>query len=145
MFNRRFELMAAAFGSLLHWCLDHRLPVLGCFFLFVAGSLSLAPLIGRDFFPTVDSGAMRLHARAPSGTRLEKTEQLFAEVENEIRQVVPPKEIENIIDNIGIPNGGFNLPLPARPTPGVTGRDTPHFPQPQGHGPPPLYTAPPPE
>src|SRR5258707_15656750 len=107
MCTRRFELMGAACGSLLPWCLDHPLPVLGCFFLFVAGSLSLAPLIGRDFFPTVDSGARPLHARAPSGTRLEKTEQIFAEVENEIRQVVPPKEIENIIDNIGIPNGGL--------------------------------------
>ena len=67
IFNRRFELMRASYSSLLHWCLDHRLPVLGGFFLFVAGSLCLAPLIGRDFFPTVDSGAMRLHARAPVG------------------------------------------------------------------------------
>jgi multidrug efflux pump subunit AcrB len=123
VFNRRFEMMRASYSSLLHWCLDHRLPVLGAFFLFVAGSLSLAPLIGRDFFPTVDSGAMRLHARAPSGTRLEKTEQLFAEVENEIRKVVPPKEIENIIDNIGIPNGGFNLAFGDSPTLGVSDGD----------------------
>src|ERR1035438_124051 len=58
IFNRRFELMRASYSSLLHWCLDHRLPVLGGFFLFVAGSLCLSPLVGRDFFPTVDSGAM---------------------------------------------------------------------------------------
>ncbi len=134
MFNRRFELMRAAYSSLLHWCLDHRLPVLGCFFLFVAGSLCLAPLIGRDFFPTVDSGAMRLHARAPSGTRLEKTEQLFAEVENEIRQVVPPKEIENIIDNIGIPNGGFNLAFGDSPTLGVSDGDILISLKPEEHG-----------
>ena len=123
IFNRRFELMRASYSSLLHWCLDHRLPVLGAFFLFVAGSLCLAPLIGRDFFPTVDSGAMRLHARAPAGTRLEKTEQIFAEIENEIRQVVPPREIENIIDNIGIPNGGFNLAFGDSPTLGVSDGD----------------------
>ncbi len=123
MFNRRFELMRASYGSLLHWCLDHRLPVLGAFFLFVGGSLCLAPLVGRDFFPTVDSGAMRLHARAPAGTRLEKTEQIFAEIENEIRQVVPPREIENIIDNIGIPNGGFNLAFGDSPTLGVSDGD----------------------
>ena len=123
LFNRRFELLRASYGSLLHWCLDHRLPVLGAFFLFVGGSLCLAPLIGRDFFPTVDSGAMRLHARAPAGTRLEKTEQIFAEIENEIRQVVPPKEIENIIDNIGIPNGGFNLAFGDSPTLGVSDGD----------------------
>jgi multidrug efflux pump subunit AcrB len=123
IFNRRFELMRASYSSLLHWCLDHRLPVLGGFFLFVAGSLCLAPLIGRDFFPTVDSGAMRLHARAPSGTRIEKTEQVFAAIENEIRQVVPPREIENIIDNIGIPNGGFNLAFGDSPTLGVSDGD----------------------
>jgi multidrug efflux pump subunit AcrB len=103
----------------LHWCLDHRLPVLGGFFLFVAGSLCLSPLVGRDFFPTVDSGSMRLHARAPAGTRIEKTEQIFAAIENEIRQVVPPKEIENIIDNIGIPPGGFNLAFGDSPNLGV--------------------------
>ena len=123
MFNRRFELLRASYGSLLHWCLDHRLPVLGAFFLFVGGSLCLAPLVGRDFFPTVDSGAMRLHARAPAGTRLEKTEQIFAEIETEIRQVVPPNEIENIIDNIGIPNGGFNLAFGDSPTLGVSDGD----------------------
>ena len=123
IFNRRFELLRASYSSLLHWCLDHRLPVLGAFFLFVAGSLCLAPLVGRDFFPTVDSGAMRLHARAPAGTRLEKTEQIFAEIENEIRQVVPTKEIENIIDNIGIPNGGFNLAFGDSPTLGVSDGD----------------------
>jgi multidrug efflux pump subunit AcrB len=123
IFNRRFELMRASYSSLLHWCLDHRLPVLGGFFLFIAGSLCLAPLIGRDFFPTVDSGAMRLHARAPAGTRLEKTEQIFAEIENEIRRVVPPREIENIIDNIGIPNGGFNLAFGDSPTLGVSDGD----------------------
>ena len=123
IFNRRFELMRASYSSLLHWCLDHRLPVLGGFFLFIAGSLCLSPLVGRDFFPTVDSGAMRLHARAPAGTRIEKTEQIFAAIENEIRQVVPPKEIENIIDNIGIPPGGFNLAFGDSPTLGVSDGD----------------------
>src|SRR5205814_4631325 len=87
------------------------------------GSLCLAPFVGRDFFPTVDSGAMRLHARAPSGTRIEKTEQIFADIEREIRQVVPPREIANIIDNIGIPNGGFNLAFGDSPTLGVSDGD----------------------
>jgi multidrug efflux pump subunit AcrB len=123
LFNRRFELMRASYTSLLHWCLDHRGPVLTAFGLFVVGSLCLAPLVGRDFFPTVDSGSMRLHARAPSGTRIESTEQIFADIENEIRQVVPPREIENIIDNIGIPNGGFNLAFGDSPTLGVSDGD----------------------
>src|ERR1051325_3425990 len=67
LFNRRFEMMRSSYSSLLHWCLDHRAPVLAGFALFVGGSLCLAPLVGRDFFPTVDSGAMRLHAPTTSG------------------------------------------------------------------------------
>jgi multidrug efflux pump subunit AcrB len=119
VFNRRFGRMRSSYESLLHWCLDHRAPVLAGFAIFVAASLSLAPLIGRDFFPTVDSGQMRLHARAPSGTRIEKTETIFADIENEIRQVIPPREIADIIDNIGIPFGGFNLAFGDNPTLGV--------------------------
>ena len=83
--------------------------VLAGFGIFVAGSLCLARLVGSDFFPTVDSGQMRLHARAPAGTRIEKTELIFADIEREIRDVIPAREIDTIIDNIGIPNGGFNL------------------------------------
>src|SRR5262249_31974621 len=84
-----------------------------------AGSISLAIFIGRDFFPTVDSGQMRLHARAPSGTRIERTEEIFADIEREIRQVIPPGEIDTVIDNIGIPNGGFNLAIGESPSIGV--------------------------
>ncbi len=123
VFNHRFEQMRAAYVSLLHWCLDHRAPVIVSFGLFVAASLCLAPLIGRDFFPTVDSGQMRLHARAPSGTRLEQTEVVFANIESEIRKVIPPREIDTIIDNIGIPNGGFNLAFGDNPTLGVADGD----------------------
>jgi len=59
--------MRASYTSLLHWSLDHRAPVLIGFAVFVAGSLGLAGFVGRDFFPVVDSGQMRLHARAPAG------------------------------------------------------------------------------
>src|SRR5205823_13633550 len=61
LFNRRFELMRASYTSLLHWCLDHRAPVLIAFSLFIVGSLSLMVFIGRDFFPAVDSGQVPLH------------------------------------------------------------------------------------
>jgi len=123
LFNRRFELMRASYTSLLHWCLDHRAPVIAAFALFVVGSLGLALFIGRDFFPIVDSGQMRLHARAPAGTRLEETETRFAAIEDEIRNVIPPREIETITDNIGIPNGGFNLAFGDSPTIGVSDGD----------------------
>jgi len=119
LFNRRFEAMRESYHGLLDWCLNHRLPVLSGFAVFIAASLCLAGFIGRDFFPTVDSGQMRLHARMPSGTRLEETEVGFAAIEREIRQVIPPAEIDSIIDNIGIPNGGFNLAFGDNPTLGA--------------------------
>src|SRR5438105_12491464 len=78
---------------------------------------------------------MRLHARAPSGTRLEKTETIFADIENEIQQVVPAREIENIIDNIGIPNGGFNLAFGDSTTVGTFDGDILISLKPQDHGP----------
>jgi multidrug efflux pump subunit AcrB len=115
-FNRRFELMRSSYTSFLHWCLDHRAVVLMAFAVFAAGSLALGTFVGRDFFPTVDSGQMRLHARGPAGTRIEQTEVIFADIEREIRDVIPPEDIGNIIDNIGVPNGGFNLAFGDSPT-----------------------------
>jgi multidrug efflux pump subunit AcrB len=108
-FNRRFEQMRTAYSGLLDWSLAHRGRVLTIFAIFVVGSLCLVPFVGQDFFPTVDSGQLRLHARAPVGTRIEKTELIFSQIDDEIRQVIPPNEIDTIIDNIGIPFGGFNL------------------------------------
>jgi multidrug efflux pump subunit AcrB len=119
IFNRRFEMMRSSYSSWLHWSLDHRAPILIGFALFVVASLSLAGFIGRDFFPTVDSGLMRLHARAPAGTRIERTEEIFALIEREIRQELPPGEIDTIIDNIGVPTGGFNLAFGDNPTLGT--------------------------
>ena len=109
LFNRRFEMFRAAYVSLLHWTLDHRGPVLAGFAIFSIGSLALAPLVGSDFFPAVDSGQMRLHARPATGTRVEQSEVIFAAIEREIRQVIPSREIDTIIDNIGLPNSSFNL------------------------------------
>jgi multidrug efflux pump subunit AcrB len=108
-FNRRFERFRAAYTGLLDWALDHRPLVLSVFLIFSFGSLGLVYLVGSDFFPTVDSGQIRLHAQAPAGTRIEKTELLFAEIEKEIRAVIPSGELDTILDNIGLPPGGFNL------------------------------------
>ncbi len=139
-FNRRFELMRSSYANLLHWCLDHRGPVLAGFGIFIAASLCLAPLIGRDFFPTVDSGQLRLHARAPAGTRVEQTEVVFANIENEIRQVIPNREIQTIIDNIGIPNSGFNLAFGDSPTIGPADGDILISLNPEEHGSTAAYT-----
>ena len=115
-FNRQFERMRAFYTSLLDWALDHRKLVLSAFAIFVIGSSGLLALIGRDFFPSVDSGQLRLHARAPAGTRIEQTEVIFAAIDNTIRQVIPAREIDTIIDNIGVPPGGTNLAFGDIPT-----------------------------
>jgi multidrug efflux pump subunit AcrB len=104
LFNRMFEGLRYRYVGLLDWSLRHRGRVLFVFGSFFLGSLSLAWLVGQDFFPAVDSGQMRLHARGPAGTRIEETEMRFAAIEGEIRAAIPPDEIEMLIDNIGIPN-----------------------------------------
>ncbi|MES1258322.1 MAG: efflux RND transporter permease subunit, partial [Acidobacteriota bacterium] len=119
LFNHQFEKLRTFYVSLLDWALDHRKAVLAGFMLFSFGSLGLIHFIGRDFFPTVDSGQMRLHARAPSGTRIEETELIFASIEKDIRDTLPPGEVASIIDNIGLPNGGFNLAYSDSPTIGT--------------------------
>ena len=81
------------------------------FTLFVLGSCALYPLIGRDFFPTVDAGQIRLHVRARPGTRIEQSELVFGRVEELIRHDIPANEIETVIDNIGIPYSGINMAL----------------------------------
>lgn len=108
-FNRSFEAMRARYRILLDAALHHRAAVSLCFALFAIGSLSLAFVVGRDFFPYVDSGQMRLHVRAPVGTRIEETERVFSAVGDEIRHQIPPSDLDTIVDNIGLPNGGFNL------------------------------------
>ena len=72
-------------------------------------SLCVVPFLGRDFFPAVDAGQFRLDVRAPAGTRLEATEERFYEVGRAIRDVIPPNEIQNVLDNIGLPTSGINL------------------------------------
>ena len=81
------------------------------FVVLMACSLALFPQLGRDFFPQVDAGQMRLHVRAPPATRLEQTQSYFAEVERTIRQIVGDDQIDVILDNIGLPYSGINIAL----------------------------------
>jgi multidrug efflux pump subunit AcrB len=110
-FNRQFDRLKHVYGLALSWVLGHRAVAMIAFFAFVAVSLSIYPLIGRDFFPSVDSGQIRLHVRAPAGTRIEETERYFSEINTVVRDVIPEHDIDKIIDNIGIPNSGINLAL----------------------------------
>ena len=72
-FERGFERLRMSYGGLLAWALEHRRGVVIGFLVFVVGSLSLLPLVGRDFFPTVDAGLIKLHVRGVPGTRIEET------------------------------------------------------------------------
>ena len=108
-FNKHFESLRERYKGWLGWSLEHRAIVLIVFAVFVLGSSSLLFVVGRDFFPFVDSGQMRLHVVTPSGTRIEQVEQVFAQVEGEIRKIIPEDRLDMIIDNIGLPNGGVNL------------------------------------
>jgi CzcA family heavy metal efflux pump len=107
----RFERLRQWYGRWGAWALAHRGLVVGSFTIFIAGSVCLAPLIGRDFFPSVDAGLIKLHVRGAPGTRIEETERSIADVERAIREVIPADEIQTLLDNIGIPYSGINLSL----------------------------------
>jgi len=108
-FERRFEQFRDAYVALLQWNLQHRLAVFAIFGLIVASGLLILPRVGRDFFPTVDTGQFRLHVRAPAGTRVEETERYFSQVEAAIREILPPHVVELVLDNIGLPNRTYAM------------------------------------
>ena len=103
-FDAGFRRFADRYQGALDWALEYPRGVMLAFVGFAFASLLLYPFIGRDFFPTVDAGQLRLHVRAPAGTRLEQTERYFQQVEDYIRQVIPANEVAVITDNIGLPN-----------------------------------------
>ncbi|PYK44834.1 MAG: RND transporter [Verrucomicrobia bacterium] len=108
-FNYVFEKLRARYVNALRWCLEHRRTVFVGMGAMVLISFCLVPFLGRDFFPAVDAGQFRLHVRAPAGTRLESTQERFFQVGHAIREVIPPDEIQNVLDNIGLPTSGINL------------------------------------
>ena len=110
-FEQGFQQFRAAYRNALAWCLAEAKIVALAFGLLIVVSLFLFPQLGRDFFPQVDAGQMRLHVRAPPGTRIETTEADFARVEATIRQLVGPQQVSVILDNIGLPYSGINISL----------------------------------
>ncbi len=118
-FEHRFEKFRAGYGAALAWALANRPKVVTAFVVLFVGSLGLFPLIGQNFFPTVDAGQLRLHVRVPTGTRVEDTEVRFQQVEKVIRAVIPAKELDLVLDNIGLPVVAINLLLSDNPTIGA--------------------------
>jgi multidrug efflux pump subunit AcrB len=108
-FETGFERFRERYRRLLESAIRHRRSFAVLFLAACAITFALLPLVGRDFFPGVDSGEFKLHLRAPTGTRIEDTAALCDRVENEIRKEIPPAELGTILDNIGLPYSNLNL------------------------------------
>jgi multidrug efflux pump subunit AcrB len=110
-FERGFERLREGYAGALGAALARPRSVLAAFAALSLLSCALFPMIGRDFFPAVDAGLIRFHARAAPGTRIEATERMHAEVAELVRRVLPPGEIENLISNIGVAVSPINLSM----------------------------------
>jgi multidrug efflux pump subunit AcrB len=108
-FNRRFEKLRNAYILLLSHLLTHRRSFIAGFLGFCLLSCGLYLILGRDLFPTVDTGQIKLHMRAPTGTRIENTALITDAVDKALREIIPGQELASIIDNIGLPYSGINL------------------------------------
>jgi multidrug efflux pump subunit AcrB len=108
-FNQAFEKFRGFYVEALAWSLRYRWTVLSAFLLILSSSVLVFPFVGRDFFPTVDAGQIRLHVVAQAGLRLEETEKIFSAVEAEIRRTIPAEDVSLIIDNIGAPSEAYNM------------------------------------
>lgn len=107
-FETRFERVRETYHGMLGAALEHRRVFVVGFMAFVVLSFALVPMLGRNFFPSVDAGQILLHVRAPVGTRIEETARLFAEVSDSVRRVIPKEELGTIVDNIGLSSSGIN-------------------------------------
>ncbi|MGH6645769.1 efflux RND transporter permease subunit [Aquabacterium sp.] len=108
-FEHRFTHVRQRYHHVLESALTHPKRFATVFMTGVLLCFVLLPMLGRDFFPSVDSGQIKLHLRAPSGTRIETTAQISDRVQAVIRQVIPAHEISSMVDNLGLPYSGINL------------------------------------
>jgi len=107
-FEKRFESIRASYHVLLELAMVHRKVFTIGFMGFVLLSFLLVPMLGRNFFPSVDSGQILMHVRAPIGTRVEESARLFAEVTDAVRKIIPKDELGTVVDNIGLSSSGIN-------------------------------------
>jgi multidrug efflux pump subunit AcrB len=108
-FEHRFSKLRDGYYGTLSLALEARRRFVIGFLAVVLVSFALVPFLGRDFFPTTDSEAIAIHVRAPVGTRIEDSAAEFDRVEAAIRRVIPPDQLDSIIDNIGLPLSGTNM------------------------------------
>jgi multidrug efflux pump subunit AcrB len=107
-FEARFERVRGGYHDLLDSALRHRKVVMISIFAFVIASFALVPFLGRNFFPAVDSGQILMHVRAPVGMRVESTAQLVFDIENSVRKIIDPADLNTVVDNIGLSISGIN-------------------------------------
>jgi multidrug efflux pump subunit AcrB len=108
-FERGFEHVREGYVRLLKTLLDRRFAMPIVIVLVLALGTTLLFFVGRDFYPAIDGGQIKLHVRVPAATRIETTERYFQEIEDKIRQVIPDRERELIVDDIGLPQRAYNL------------------------------------
>src|SRR5277367_1243180 len=108
-FEHGFEKLREGYRNGLNSALEWPKLFGVCFLIFCVLSIGLVGLLGRDFFPKVDAGQIRLHFRARTGLRIEETARLADQVDAVIRETIPPKELQTVLDNIGVPYSGINL------------------------------------
>ena len=108
-FERRFEAVRAFYRRLLITALGGRRLFVAGFMVAVLASFGLAPYLGRNFFPPIESTQIALHVRAPTGMRIEETAVEVDKIEAAIRSIIPPESLSTIVDNIGLPISGINM------------------------------------
>ncbi len=108
-FEHVFTLVRSRYRALLLVALGYPKTVIAGFIVIVICSFGLWPFLGENFFPAVDSGQILMHVRAQPGTRIEETARLFDRIEQTIRGAIPPEQLDNIVDNIGLPFSGINM------------------------------------
>ncbi len=112
-FQLGFEAVFAAirqrYFNMLRFAVGHPVSFIIGFMTVILVSLGLAPFLGQNFFPLVDAGQIKLHVRAQTGTRIEEAARLCDLVERRIRQIIPPADLDGVVDNIGLPVSGINL------------------------------------
>jgi CzcA family heavy metal efflux pump len=108
-FEHNFEKFREGYRDALNSSLARPIAFSACFLTFCVLSGFLVFVLGRDFFPKVDAGQIRLHFRARTGLRIEETARLADQVDDAIRETIPREEVETVLDNLGVPYSGLNL------------------------------------
>ncbi len=108
-FEHAFERFRTGYRNALTSTMQNAVLFSVCFLIFCILSTGIVFFLGRDFFPQVDAGQIRLHMRARTGLRVEETARLADQINSVIRETIPQKEVVTVLDNIGVPYSGINI------------------------------------